>query len=157
MLDLNGNQFVASIVLIIVLALSIFVVTSAREWALLIILSKSGIIKNGELIVATKIKSGKGFTYRVEYTFYNDNILFHNTHMISKKSYFRIKDSQRVMLKVLPSRPRFSRLWDGNFDYTTRNLASYAAFAGFLVFPPYVIIWLIFYFFTYIKLNSYKM
>jgi len=154
MLDLSGNQFVASIILILVLALSIFVVTSAREWAILIILSKSGIIKNGELIVATKIKSGKGFTYRAEYTFYNDNIAFHNTHMISKKSYFSIKDSQRMMLKVLPPKPRYSRLWDGNFDYTTRNLASYAAFAGFLVFPPYAVIWLIFYIFTYIKIKS---
>lgn len=123
----------------IVLAYSTF--SSAREWSTLYYLRRNGQLIDAKIKKLGTHNTGGGLLYFIEYEYDVESILYKSKQRISWKHYHQFQQQDYVTVRFAPTRRHWSRLAKSDFDNTYRNLSSYAAFMGCVLFAPFIVVW----------------
>jgi len=127
---------------------------SAREWSTLRYLSHYGELVDAKITDLIADKSGRGTSYYIEYEYFDGGNFHHGKQLISRKHYKQFQHQDYVTVRFALTKPNWSRLGKSDFDNTARNMYSYAAFAGCLFFPPFILLWVVSLISTYRYLSA---
>jgi hypothetical protein len=127
---------------------------SAHEWSVLFCLQQYGAIVDAEITELREFH-GRGIAYEATYRFNIHGVVYGRRQQISRRNFKQISIGDLIKVTYYPNRPAVSRIGDNNItDNTSRNGISYAAFAAFIAFPPFIVLWIAAFFVSRLFLYS---
>ena len=142
------NLFTLGVVIfILILALGSVLgyaaIISAREWSTLFYLNQYGEPTEATVTKLIADNNGRGTNYSVEYRYFDGGNFHTGKQLISRKHYKQFQQQDHVTVRFSLTKPNWSRLGKSDFDNSARNLYSYVAFAGCIIFAPFIFLWII--------------
>jgi hypothetical protein len=123
-------------------------VRSAYEWSIFRCLNAYGHIAEAEVVNLRSSVSRKTAYYYVDYGFCVGDSTYTRTQQISRNSYNRLINKPTFSVSYMPTKPYISRLAGKDEDHAYRDLTMFLGWAGIVVFPPSVLLWIAVYFIT---------
>jgi len=140
---MNTNLVIIAVILCFGAALAYMIFISAREWSTLRYLSEHGELTDATVTKLIKDTSGRGTRYYIKCIYCAGGNYYKAKQLISYKHYEQFQQQDSVTIRIVLAKPNWSRLGKSDFDNTARNTYSLAAIVGCMVFPPFILLWVV--------------